>query len=710
LSSADGSLILMRRRPALITALTRAAGSPRLYIYLAATVAALVLSYLLGKEMRWDTLDYHFYAGFSALHDRLDQDYFAAGPQSYFNPYVYVPFYLLATSGLSALGAASILAVLQSAIIWLTYEIAYEIAPVETPRAKVTLAACAAVLGLCNPILINQFGSSYVDVTTAEIILAGWLLLLRAVRAPASATVVWAAVLTGGAVALKATNAVHAISAVVLLLFLQTTWRERLRYAVLFGLGLAVSFVLISAPWSIRLERHFGNPLFPLLNGIFHSPQYPTARVMDYRFVPESLADAFWRPFAIATPAFTVDDEVQAPDLRYALVLVLAAATLLVWILRRFRRSRAAGGTLRRDSLSTRGMTALGCGFLVDWALWLTASGNGRYFIAAACLAGVLAIALVFHLCTAWRRARVYLLALIFGAQIFQLYAGADYRHEAPWDGGPWFSVQVPQALATKPALYLSYGIQSNSFIVPFLASRSGFVGLAGDYPFGPDGANGAHFAALTRRYGQDLELITPLSAPLTGNSSPGAVTTPDAALLAFGLRADSGHCEMIVVHNEGRKSWIVKTLDSPGTPTTQSASAAGADGARAADDLTAYLAACKVVADHSDHSALLPSKRSASRALDRLEDACPQVFQPHRPITQYYGLSHQSHIWARRYMDTNLTAWVSNGWVKFLDPLRGGTVAYIGRESAFDGSAPLRAACGRRHGSYYAKLLSPQR
>lgn len=709
MSSADGSLALTRTRPALVSALSRAAGSPRLYVYLAATVAALVFSYLLGKEMRWDTLDYHFYAGFSALHNRLDQDYFAAGPQSYFNPYVYVPFYLLATSGLSALAAASILAVLQSAIIWLTYEIAHEIAPVESSRAKVALAACAAVLALCNPILINQFGSSYVDVLTAEIILAGWLLLLRAVRSPSSITVVSAAVLLGAAVALKATNAVHAISAGVLLLFLQASWRQRSRYALQFGLSLAVSFALINAPWSIRLEHHFGNPLFPLLNGIFHSPQYPTARVMDYRFVPESLGDALWRPFAIATPDFTVDDEVQAPDLRYALVLVLAAAMLLVWILRRVRRSRAAGSTPRRNSLSTRGMTALGCGFLADWTLWLTASGNGRYFIAAACLAGVLAVALVFHLCAAWPRARIYLLVAIFGAQIFQLYAGADYRHEALWDGGPWFSVQVPQDLATKPALYLSYGIQSNSFIVPFLASESGFVGLAGDYPFGPGGANGAHFAALTRRYGQSLQLITPLSAPLSGNSAAGAVTTPNAALLAFGLRADANHCEMIVVHNEGRKSWIVKMLDSPGTA-TRPASAAAADGAGAAEDLTAYLAACKVVADHSDHSALLPSKRSASHALDRLEDACPEVFQPHRPITQYYGLSHQSHIWARRYMDTNLTAWVSNGWVKFLDPLRGGTVAYIGRESAFDGPAPLRVVCGRRRGSYYAKLLSPER
>ena len=41
---------------------------------------AMVLNYAFGKEMAWDLLHYHFYSGFSALNDRFEQDYFAAGP------------------------------------------------------------------------------------------------------------------------------------------------------------------------------------------------------------------------------------------------------------------------------------------------------------------------------------------------------------------------------------------------------------------------------------------------------------------------------------------------------------------------------------------------------------------------------------------------------------------------------------------------------
>lgn len=695
---------LSRGRPALLAALYRAVRSPRFYVYVVSTLAALAMSWLLGKEMRWDTIDYHFYAGFTALHDRFSQDYFAAGAQSYFNPYIYVPFYLLATSGLSALAVASILAVVQSAIIWLTYEIALEVVPADTPRTRIALAACAAVLAFCNPILMNEFGSSYADVTTAEIVLAGWLLLVRAIRSPAASRIVVAALLLGAATAFKATNAVHALSAGILLLFLPATWRTRFRCAAIFCVSLTAGFVIISLPWSVRLEHYFGNPVFPLLNGIFRSSQYTTAKMMDYRFVPDSILDALWRPFAIALPNFTVDDEVQAPDSRYAVVVVATLLVLLLWAWRRFRRSRTPASSAGCSS-SDRAVVAVGSAFLVDWVLWLTASGNGRYFIAAACIAGVLAVALVSVLCRAQPKVRNYLLIAILGVQAFQLYAGTYYRNEAPWDDRAWFVVKVPQDLANKRALYLSYGIQSNSFVFPFLPSSSGFVGLAGDYPFGAQGANGARVAALVRRYAPNLELITPSG----GNAKSISVTTQNAALLAFGLRAQGDRCETIVVPNEGPQLWNFKTKDSPpgrGRP----ASAMRPTSPHATSSNTGFLAVCPIVPDHTDHSAMLPGKRLADRALDRLEDSCPAVFQPRRPVTQYYGKSHRTDIWARRYTNTNLTAWVSDGWVKFLDPLRGGTVAYIGPESAFDSAKPLQMACGRSDERFFARLLSPRR
>ncbi len=676
--------------------LSGAFSSPRAWTYLACTVMAVLGSALLGKEMGWDTLDYHFYAGFSALHDRFGLDYFPAGSQTYFNPYAYVPFYLLASSRLPAIVDASILAVAQSGILWLTYEIALQIAPQEGRRMRVTLGVCSVLLALGNPILLNQFGGSYADITTSEIVLGGWLLLVVALRTPSAKHIAIAGLLLGAASALKLTNSVHALSAGVLLLFVPDRWSERFRYMAFFGLALAFSFFLVCLPWSIRLEQHFGNPLFPMLNGIFRSPQFPTARMLDYRFMPDSIAAALWRPFEIVVPAYMVDDELQAPDVRYAVLLIASVLLALRWV---WRRGRRVSHPVAPLSASGRVLLAVGGAFLVDWALWLTASGNGRYFMSGACIAAVLVVAIIFRLCTE-PKARTYTLAAVLGAQLMQLYLGAGYRIHLPWDGGPWFEVTVPPALPLAPTLYLSYGVQSNSFVVPFLPQGSGFINIAGDYPLGPDGANGAQINALIHRYSPHLMVVAREERPLD-KSLPAVSGVPASAdaLMPFNLRPLAGNCFTFVVANEGSQGLMFARQQRVGSP-----QAAQSRGVQVPQSPTGYLEACPAVPYPAPLAALAPSKHEAETAFDRLEDACPALFQPARPVTQYFGETDHSQIWARRYLNTGLTAWVSRGWVVYIDQVRGGPARYIARESELQ-NPHLSIECGRHDEWYFVNV-----
>jgi len=88
---------------------------------------------------------------------------------------------------------------------------------------------------------------------------------------------------------------------------------------------------------------------------------------------------------------------------------------------------------------------------------------------------------------------------------------------------------------------------------------------------------------------------------------------------------------------------------------------------------------------------------------LDRLEDACPALFQPPRPQTE-----HVNQLWLRIYPSTDLTAWVGNGEVKFVDPTRGGHHdIVVGREEEW-AKASVALECGRRHGIYYATVALP--
>src|SRR3954471_2070253 len=67
-------------------------------LFLAAVILGwAVLVVLLGKDMSWDFRNYHWYIPYAFLHGRLGFDVAVAHQATYYNPFLDVPFYLLAT-------------------------------------------------------------------------------------------------------------------------------------------------------------------------------------------------------------------------------------------------------------------------------------------------------------------------------------------------------------------------------------------------------------------------------------------------------------------------------------------------------------------------------------------------------------------------------------------------------------------------------------
>lgn len=690
--SAAGETRRLRRAGSTVFASLRAvAAQPRFHVYLACTVVTVLASFLLGKEMIWDTMDYHVYAGFSALHDRFGQDYFAAGPQGYFNPYAYVPFYLLIRSSLTPLADASILALLQSAILWLTYELAMTMVPRAEPKARVRVGILAAAFAFANPILINELGSSFIDVTTAEIVLAGWLLLVAAVRAPNAVKIACGALLLGAASALKPTNTVHTVAAATVLMFIPGRWHRKLRYAGLFAACVGTSFVLVNLPWSIHLERHFGNPVFPLLNGLFRSPEFSAASMLDYRFIPATFDAALMRPFAMLAPDPMVQYELAAPDVRYAVLSVVVLALLARWAWRLTNRRTNAAPSSQQGPPS-RALVALGCGFLVDWILWLTASGNGRYFIPMACVAGALCVVLVLRLLSAWPKLRNYTLAAIFMVQLIGVFVGSGYRPHLPWTNGPWFAVSVPASLTSRPHLFLMLGGQTNSFIIPDMPRTSGFVNLDGGYKLlGPDGPNGRRVESLIRRYAPHVRVVV---RDRLSNADQ-ASTLPDAQVVGdtlgpFGLKVEPDQCAKIVA----RGVMI---------PYRIGIGARGANRPHVPESHTEYLLACRVVRVPVDQVLQLSARHAADLAFDHLEESCPALFAPPQPGDRIMGDRRDGYFLAREYPDTGVVAWITHGIVRF-QKIDSGREHDAGSERMWQ-IGVRRVACGRR-GTGFLRVL----
>jgi|HubBroStandDraft_1064217.scaffolds.fasta_scaffold19379_2 hypothetical protein len=662
----------------------------RWYVFAACSLLAVALNYVFGKEMASDLLQYHFYSGFSALNDRFEQDYFAAGLQSYFNPYAYVPFYVLVKSGLPALAVGSVLAVIHSVVLWLTYELACRVCPSEDRKERFLFGLCATVLAFMNPILLQQIGASFADIITTGLVLGGWLFLVQAVRCPRTASVVIGAILLGIATALKPTNGIHAFGGFFLVAFVPLPFLGRLRSLFYFGASLGASFVVAAAPWSYRLARTFGNPMFPLLNNVFKSPYTTTATSKAYRFIPDSLTDALLRPFDMMHTVGMIHEEMSSPDIRYALLLLAFLVFVMARIWQSVRRASIPAPAPPSES-ANRALIALGCGFTAEWIVWLDATGNSRYFIPMACVAAVLAVALLFRLLANHTLGRNGILLALFVAQGIQLVLGTDYRwNQAPWDGR-WFNVEIPEKLAAQSNLYLSIGMQSNSFIVPFLAEGSGAVNFAGGFALGPDGATASHVRAMIARSAPHLRVLvggdhiyedSALRAPRQSDI--------DDTLRVFGLRLDMSDCATITVRGLRPMVWRPLGSSLPG-PVIPSAGKLR---------YTSYLASCHLVADTGDRSQEMAARRAVDVVLNRLEDACPTLFQPPRPQTE-----HVNRLWLRTYGATDLTAWVGEGEVKFTDATRDFREIFVGREEAW-AKGPLPIVCGRRHGIYFARLM----
>jgi hypothetical protein len=646
---------------------------------------AVALNYVFGKEMAWDLLHYHFYSGFSALNDRFEQDYFAAGPQSYFNPYAYVPFYVLVKLALPGLAVGTVLAVIHSVVLWLTYELACKVCPSEDRKERFLFGLSATVLAFMNPILLQQIGSSFADITTTGLVLGGWILLVQAVRYPRTTHIVFGAILLGLATALKPTNGIYALAGFFLVAFVPLPFLGRIRSLFYFGAVLGTSFVVSAAPWSYRLARTFGNPMFPLLNNVFKSPEITTASSKAYRFIPDSLTEALLRPFAMSGTGGMIHEELSSPDIRYALLLLVFLMFVIAWFWQSLRHASIPVAAPHCES-ANRALAALGCGFAAAWIAWLSGSGNSRYFIPMACVAAVLAVAFLFRLLANHTLGRNGILLALFVAQGTQLALGTDYRwNRAPWDGR-WFNVEIPEKLAMEPNLYLTLGGPSNSFLVPFLAKGSGFVNFSGDYVLGPEGANAARVRAMIGRGAPHLRVLVSGEQifPNAARREP-RQSDVDDTLRPFGVRVDMSDCESITVRELRQSAWRAfdSSLPAP-MPRYKS-----------------MFTSCHLMVDTSDQSQEMIARRAVDVVLNRLEDACPALFQPPRPQTE-----HVNQVWLRTYAATDLTAWVGKGEVKFIDAVRNPSEVFVGSEEAWaKGSLPIE--CGRRHGIYFARLTT---
>jgi hypothetical protein len=369
------------------------AGAMRKAAWLAPFVFGL-LSVLLGQDDGWDMKNYHLYAPFAVLHDRLGFDLAPGQFQGYFNPTLDLLYYLLVHAlpgpvagfvmgALHGLNLVLLLAIGRAALPHLP--------PVDRFRVPLLLALC----GICGVGFLSELGNSMGDNLTSLFVLAAvWLLLRRwdGLVVPGGIRIaLCAGVLMGLGTGLKLTNATHAVGLCVALLVVPGAWWLRLRLACGFGIGVLAGIAVTAGWWFLKMWQLFGNPLFPQFNNLFKSPLAAQIGVIDNDHLPRSVWEALAWPL-VFTAQFERVSELVFRQLIWTVVYLLCVA-LLVRMLR--RRGGVPAGRER----------FLVVFFAVAFLAWMKLFGIHRYLVPIELLAPLVAWILL-HALLAQPRAR----------------------------------------------------------------------------------------------------------------------------------------------------------------------------------------------------------------------------------------------------------------------------------------------------------------
>ena len=438
-------------------------------IALGSLLAGAIYTWFVGEDVNWDWQNYHEYNVWAVINGRYGIDALPPGFQTYFNPTVYFPVYYLRhllppPYGLMIIGAVHGLNLLL--IYFLIRVLLREAATASAIGASILIAAV-------GPMTLSEVGTSFSDILTALPILAGCVLILSA-DGSQHRRYILAGLLIGAAVGLKLTNVVYALGAAAAVLAAS----RPLKATLCLGIGGAIGAVVTGGAWSMMLWREMGNPVFPLFNAVFQSPELVPTNIMDWQFLPHGLLDALAYPFY-----WLVGDnrssEYPFRDARFAVATVLIVLGI-------------GRGLVTRTDIFTRRDTQFLLFFVVSYASWLAVFSIQRYAIVLELLCAPLIVLLIAR-CMAGapgpaslRVPSVRMNAVMLAVAL----AIALWSQPGDWFRRPWSNPYNPTISKSleQPAAYLLLD-KPLAYIAPLLPPQSRFY-LISDIalPIMPDG------------------------------------------------------------------------------------------------------------------------------------------------------------------------------------------------------------------------------
>lgn len=449
-------------------------------------IASGFFSIYLGQDSNWDLRNYHFYNAHSFLNNRLTYDIAPAQIQTFLNPLLDIPFYII-IKYLKPIYYGFIVGAVQGINIWLVYKIT-SLTLIHIPKIqRYLLSIAAGVTGYYGAANISEIGTNFNDNITSLFVLGGLFLILRSIKkgknAPLSLStkaLLASGLLLGCSAGLKLTTIVYFISMIFSLLLIGPAWNSNIKNAFISGIGFIVGFMTSIGHWMVLLWQNFNNPIFPFYNKFFKSPYYALSNFVDNRFFPHDKYQTLFYPFYFIKRQ-TLVSEVRFRDIRLAVCYILFALLIFIifynWVNRKFSCQEPLSCFGNSDHLK-KIYTFIIVFFVFSYILWQCTFSIYRYIIPLELLSPVF-IMIIIQYIFPFNKIYIPLSLGIFALIIVTMVP----MH---WGRVPWtkdyFDFKMPPIENVANSTIIMAGYDPLAYIVPFFPENTRFVRIQSNF------------------------------------------------------------------------------------------------------------------------------------------------------------------------------------------------------------------------------------
>ena len=410
---------------------------------------------VLGKDTSWDFRNYHWYGPYAFLTGRMGLDVAVAHQGSWYNPFLDIPFYLLASHTTSWI-AVGVMGAVQGANIVPVYLMAREGLVLSERKLAAGALATASMFGALT---LSELGTTYYDtvmslfwLTSLAILIVHRDTLRTGTLRKAGVIAAIAGFITGMAMGLKLPEMPFCIGFAAALLALGGSARHQVVRLAAGGIAGVIGFGIFALPWMAHVYQLTGNPLFPYWNDYWKSPLVLNATYRDLRFVPRLLNHQLFFPVYFSID-WHIADDLSFQDFRVCVAYFAVIAALGLLALRRHNRDPLVAGSV---ALPLFAFAA------ASYFTWLKFFAIYRYIVAYEILAPLLIVAAV-GLFPPARRIRYMILAALAFAIL--VTARSDFLERAPL-GDPYIQAATPPITRPDKTMVVMTGDAPMGFIV----------------------------------------------------------------------------------------------------------------------------------------------------------------------------------------------------------------------------------------------------